>query len=167
MREYLYGYTFTADYARGKYPDEMSMDYWRDSDRGICDFEADFPCYDMNKMPNAVWDNMSDEAFEVIDDILDEIDSICDDNYYIDTLQERKILEAIDSTGDGISEETALCVTDVDQEYEYISRVFPYNLLEVVRQSVRNGIDCLDFKPNIYGVERIYFDIIRRFDVGY
>lgn len=81
----------------------MSMDYWRDSDRGICDFEADFPCYDMNKMPNDVWDNMSDEAFEVIDDILDEIDSICDDNYYIDTLQERKILEAIDSTGDGIS----------------------------------------------------------------
>ena len=102
----------------------MSMDYSRDSDRGICDFEADFPCYDMNKMPNDVWDNMSDEAFEVIDDILDEIDSICDDNYYIDTLQERKILEAIDSTGDGISEETALCVTDVGQEYEYISRCF-------------------------------------------
>ena len=153
----------------------MSLDFWRDSDRGICDFEADFPCYDMNKMPNAVWDNMSDEAFEVIDDILDdildeildEIDSICDDNYYIDTLQERKILEAIDSTGDGISEETALCVTDVGHESEYISRVFPYNLLEVVRQSVRNGIDCLEFKPNIYGVERIYFDISRRFDVGY
>ena len=149
----------------------MSMDYSRDSDRGICDFEADFPCYDMNKMPNDVWDNMSDEAFEVIDEfldeILDEIDSICDDNYYIDTLQERKILEAIDSTADGISEETALCVSDVGQEYEYISIVFPYNLLEVVRQSVRNGIDCLKFKPNIYGVERIYFDIIRRFDVGY
>ena len=167
MREYLYRYTFTEDYAKGEFTDEMSMDYSRDSDRGICDFEADFPCYDMNKMPNDVWDNMSDEAFEVIDDILDEIDSICDDNYYIDTLQERKILEAIDSTGDGISEETALCVTDVDQEYEYISRVFPYNLLEVVRQSVRNGIDGLEFEPNIYGVERIYFDIIRRFDVGY
>ena len=147
------------------------MDYSRDSDRGICDFEADFPCYDRNKMPNDVWDNMSDEAFKVIDDILDdsmdEIDSIFDDNYCIDTLQERKILEAIDSTGDGISEETALCVTDVGHESEYISRVFPYNLLEVVRQSVRNGIDGLEFKPNIYGVERIYFDIIRRFDVGY
>ena len=171
MREYLYRYTFTEDYAKGEFPDEMSMDYSRDSDRGICDFEAAFPCYDMNKMPNDVWDNMSDEAFKVIDDILDdsmdEIDSIFDDNYYIDTLQERKILEAIDSTGDGISEETALCVTDVGQEYEYISRVFPYNLLEVARQRVRNGIDCLEFKPNIYGVERIYFDISRRFDVGY
>lgn len=171
MREYLYGYTFTEDYAKGEFPDEMSMDYWRDSDKGICDFEVDLPCYDRNNMPDDVWDTKGDEAFEVIDDILDdsmdEIDSIFDDNYCIDTLQERKILEAIDSTGDGISEETALCVTDVGQEYEYISRVFPYNLLEVARQRVRNGIDCLEFKPNNYGVERIYFDISRRFDVGY
>ena len=121
MREYLYGYTFTEDYAKGEFPDEMSMDYWRDSDKGICDFEVDLPCYDRNNMPNDVWDTKGDEAFEVIDDILDdsmdEIDSIFDDNYCIDTLQERKILEAIDSTGDGISEETALCVTDVGQEY--------------------------------------------------
>ena len=171
MREYLYGYTFTEDYAKGEFPDEMSMDYWRDSDKGICDFEADFQCYDRNKMPNGVWDTKGDNAFEVIDEILDdsmdEIDSIFDDNYCIDTLQERKILEAIDSTGDGLSKETALCVIDVGQEYEYISRVSPYNLLEVERQSVENGIDCLEFKANIYGVERIYFDISRRFDVDY
>ena len=171
MREYLYGYTFTDDYVNGVFPDEMSMDYWRDSDKGIYDFEADFPCYDRNKMPNGVWDTKGDNAFEVIDEILDdsmdEIDSIFDDNYCIDTLQERKILEAIDSTGDGLSKETALCVIDVGQEYEYISRVSPYNLLEVERQSVENGIDCLEFKANIYGVERIYFDISRRFTIGY
>lgn len=138
MREYLYGYTYTEDYAKGEFPDEMSMDYWRDSDKGICD-----------------------------DDSEDEIDSIFDDNYCIYTLQERRILEAIDSTGDGMSRETALCVTDVGQEYEYMERVRPYSFLKVVRQSVEDGIDCLEFEPNIFGVERIYFDISRRFDVGY
>ena len=49
MREYLYGYTFTEDYAKGEFPDEMSMDYWRDSDKGICDFEVDLPCYDRDR----------------------------------------------------------------------------------------------------------------------
>ena len=82
-------------------------------------------------------------------------------------MQERRLLEAIDITGDGMSRETALCVTDVGQEYEYIHRVSPYNFLEVVRQSVEDGIDCLEFESNIYGVERLYFDIRRRFDVGY
>lgn len=171
MREYLYGYTFTEDYAKGEFPDEMSMDYWRDSDKGICDFEAEFPCSDRNKMPKGVWDTKGDDAFDVIDEILDdsedEIDSIFDDNYCIYTLQERRILEAIDSTGDGMSRETALCVTDVGQEYEYMERVRPYSFLKVVRQSVEDGIDCLEFEPNIFGVERIYFDISRRFDVGY
>ena len=28
MRENLYGYTFTEDYAKGVIPDEFSMDYW-------------------------------------------------------------------------------------------------------------------------------------------
>ena len=149
----------------------MSMDYWRDSDKGICDFEAEFPCFERNKMPKGVWDTKGDDAFDVIDEILDdsedEIDSIFDDNYCIYTLQERRILEAIDSTGDGMSRETALCVTDVGQEYEYMERVRPYNFLKVVRQSVEDGIDCLEFEPNIFGVERLYFDIHRRFDAGY
>ena len=30
MREFLYGYTFTENYAKGEFPDEMSMDYWCD-----------------------------------------------------------------------------------------------------------------------------------------
>lgn len=172
MREYLYGYTFTKDYARGEFPDEMSMDYWCDSDDAICDFNADFPCFDRNNMPKGVWDTKGDDAFDVIDEILDdsmdEIDSILSDNYCIATLQERRILEAIDSTGDGKSKETALCVTDVRLEYEYIDRVRPYNLLEVKRQRLlEDGIDCLEFKPNIFGIECIYFDIHRRFDVGY
>lgn len=131
MREYLYGYTFTEGYAKGEFPDEMSMDYWSDSDNGT-------------------W-----EDFDY------------DGKYLINTVQERRILEAIDSTGDGMSRETALCVTDVGQEYEYMERVRPYNFLKVVRQSVEDGIDCLEFEPNIFGVECLYFDIHRRFDVGY
>ena len=58
-----------------------------------------------------------------------------------------------------MSRETALCVTDVGQEYEYMERVRPYNFLKVVRQSVEDGIDCLEFEPNIFGVERLYFEI--------
>ena len=30
MRENLYGYTFTEDYAKGVIPDELSMDYWEE-----------------------------------------------------------------------------------------------------------------------------------------
>ena len=86
--------------------------------------------------------------------------------YDVSTVQERRILEAIDSTGDGKTPETALCVIDVGQEYEYISRVFPYSELRQLKQSVCNGIDCLEFEP-AYGVDRIYFDIGRRFEVGY
>lgn len=129
LREYLYGYTFTEGYAKGVFPDEMSMDYWRDSE--------------------------------------EEMASLFDDNYCVETLQERRILETIDSTGDGRSRETALCVTDVGQEYEYMERVMPYTFLEVKGQSLRDGIDCIEFKENMYGIERLYFDISRRFDVGY
>lgn len=147
MRGYLYGYTFTEGYAKGEFPDEMSMDYWRD---------------------NVDWSDIDDDI-DIDDeiDIEDDIDSIIDDDYYVDTLQERKILEAIDSTGDGRSRETALCVTDVGQEYEYMERVMPYTFLEVKRQSVRDGIDCLEFEENIHEIECLYFDISRRFDVGY
>lgn len=41
-----------VDFAEnGEFPDEMSIDCWRDSGKGICDFEAEFPCFDRNKMP--------------------------------------------------------------------------------------------------------------------
>lgn len=89
------------------------------------------------------------------------------DLYEVETKQERKLLEAIDSTGDGKTPETALCVTCVPQEYEYLQRVFPYSILTVKQQSFSNGIDCLEFEENAFGVERIFFDISRRFDVGY
>lgn len=130
MRAYIYGFTFTDDYAKGIFPPEMSMDYWADLLDGSCE------------------DPM-------------------DDGYVVFTLQERKLLEAIDSSGDGKTPETALCVIDVGQEYEYLDRVFPYSLLKLRSQSFSNGIDCLEFEENDFHIERIYFDISRRFDVGY
>jgi hypothetical protein len=114
MRAFLYGYTFTKEYAKGEIPDEFSMDYW--------------------------------EEFSP---------------------QEKLILEAIDSTGDGKTPETALCVIDVHQEYEYIQRVVRLSVLQLVRQSVMNGVDCLELKDYDDRIEKVYFDISRRFEVGY
>ena len=86
-----------------------------------------------------------------------------DDSPIYDVLmpQEEIILRAIDSTGDGKSAETALCVIDVSQEYEYMRRVFPYSDLIIEKQSVQNGVDCISFKPNNFGIEKLYFDISR------
>ena len=114
MRAFLYGYTFTKEYAKGEIPDEFSMDYW--------------------------------EEFSP---------------------QEKLILETIDSTGDGKTPETALCVIDVHQEYEYIQRVVRLSVLQLVRQSVMNGVDCLELKDYDDRIEKVYFDISRRFEVGY
>ena len=114
MRAFLYGYTFTKEYAKGEIPDEFSMDYW--------------------------------EEFSP---------------------QEKLILETIDSTGDGKTPETALCVIDVHQEYEYIQRVVRLSVLQLVRQSVVDGIDCLELKDYDGRIEKVYFDISRRFEVGY
>ena len=90
-----------------------------------------------------------------------------DDDYEVDTPQERLLMETIDSTGDGKTLVSALCVIDVHQEYEYITRKFPYSCLKMVKQSVSDGIDCLYFAENPFDIDRIYFDIKRRFDVGY
>ena len=82
-------------------------------------------------------------------------------------LRNSLFLEAIDSTGDGKTPETALCVIDVHQEYEYIQRVVRLSVLQLVRQSVADGIDCLELKDYDGHIEKVYFDISRRFEVGY
>ena len=119
------------------------MDYWRDSYLESIDF------YEEDSTNN-------------------ELNSEKYDDYIVDTPQERLLLQTIESTGDGMTPETAFCVIDVFQEYEFLDRVFPYNLLTVSRQRLLSkGIDCLEFNPNIFNVERIFFDVSRRFDVGY
>jgi len=172
MRAYLFGYTFTEEYANGIFPDEMSMDYWRDCGEGVCDFSVGLPFVCRERLPEGMWDTRDDDSFEIVDQMLeyyeDEMMAVMDDDYMIDTMQERRILEAIDSTGDGKTPETALCVTDVAMEYEYLERVYPYCFCKVARQSVDEyGIDCLEFEENDMGTDRIYFDIGRRFEVGY
>ena len=151
MRANLYGYTFTKKYADGEIPDEFSMDYWEEYH-----FEND----------------LIDEPIEIdLDSMLHEMELPLrekDPSPYFDVSpQEELLLKAIDSTGDGKTPETALCVIDVHQEYEYIHRVVRLFVLRLVEQSVVNGIDCLTFENNRGGIEKVYFDISRRFEVGY
>ena len=150
MRENLYGYTFTKAYAEGKIPDEFSMDYWEERQLEI----------DLDDPDEIDFDSMRGE----LDSILEDED---DSPYFDVSPQEKLILETIDSTGDGKTPETALCVIDVHQEYEYIKRVVRLFVLQLVRQSVVNGIDCLELKDYDGRIEKVYFDISRRFEVGY
>lgn len=151
MRANLYGYTFTKEYADGEIPDELSMDYWEEYS-----FENDL---------------LEDPVEIDLDSMLQEMEQPLgkeDLSPYFDVSpQEELLLKAIDSTGDGKTPETALCVIDVHQEYEYIQRVVRLFVLRLVEQSVVNGIDCLTFENNRGGIEKVYFDISRRFEVGY
>ena len=189
MREYLYGYTFTDAYTMGIFPNEMSMDYWEKSGMGTIDDDEVMDLGEKPEEQNLKGDNegaKSDDDVGVKSDDRDGVKSDDDevvkgmlrgfkqaraqevDDYCILTVQERRILEAIDSTGDGKTPETALCVTDVGQEYEYLRRVFPYPMLKVEKQSLlEGGIDRLQFEPNVFAVECIYFNINRRLEVGY
>ena len=77
--------------------------------------------------------------------------------------QQDMIVEAIASTGDGLTPETAWYVIDVYQEYDFIGY---YDLGQMMCQSVRNHIDCLELlTPD--GVKKYYFNVQRRFEVGY
>lgn len=149
MRANLYGYTFTKEYADGKIPDELSMDYWEEYH-----FENDA---------------LDDSCENDVESMLHEVESpLHEENhspYYDVSPQEELILKTIDSTGDGKTPETALCVIDVQQEYEYIQRVIRLSLLQLVRQSVMYGIDCLELEDYDGSIEKVYFDIGRRFEV--
>ena len=151
MRANLYGYTFTKEYADGVIPDELSMDYWEEYS-----FENDL---------------LEDPVEIDLDSMLQEMEQPLgkeDLSPYFDVSpQEELLLKAIDSTCDGKTPETALYVIDVHQEYEYIHRVVRLFVLRLVEQSVMNGIDCLTFENNRGEIEKVYFDISRRFEVGY
>jgi len=148
MRANLYGYTYTKEYADGDIPDELSMDYWEE------------------RHEEMVLDNLNFEEIEMPDNLDSLLEDMDDSPYFDVSPQEKLILETIDSTGDGKTPETALCVIDVHQEYEYIQRVVRLSVLQLVKQSVRNGIDCLELKDYDGRIEKVYFDISRRFEVG-
>ena len=146
MKEQLYGCTYTEDYARGEVPDQFSMDYWSEKKE----------------------DGSLEANLDPVESIACQMElDMSDGRYKVETVQEKRLLEAIDSTGDGKTPETALYVIEVFQEYEYISRVYPYCTLQRKRQFYRQCVDCIEFLPNDAGIERIYFNISRRFEVGH
>ena len=151
MRANLYGYTFTKEYADGVIPDELSMDYWEEYS-----FENDL---------------LEDPVEIDLDSMLQEMEQPLgkeDLSPYFDVSpQEELLLKAIDSTGDGKTPETALCVIDVHQEYEYIHRVVRLSVLRLVKQSVKDGVDCLELEDYDGSIEKVFFNISRRFEVDY
>ena len=147
LRALMYGFTFTSDYAEGNLEDSFFMDFWKEK---FLELE------------------LESDSYNDIDDAIEEtMNNVMEDDYMVDTPQERLLMQTIESTGDGKSPETALCVIDVHQEYEYIERKFPFCCLKMTKQSVRNGMDCLYFEENPFEIDCIYFDIKRRFEVGY
>ena len=116
LRAFMYGFTFTQDYAEGNLEDSFFMDFWRDKSLEL-ELEHD-----------------SNNGFD--DPIEEAMNNVMDDDYMVDTPQERLLMQTIESTGDGKSPETALCVIDVHQEYEYIERKFPFCCLKMTKQSV-------------------------------
>ena len=143
----MYGFTFTSDYAEGNLEDSFFMDFWKEK---FLELE------------------LESDSYNDIDDAIEEtMNNVMEDDYMVDTPQERLLMKTIESTGDGKSPETAFCVIDVHQEYEYLERKFPFCCLKMTKQSVRNGIDCLHFEENPFDIDCIYFDISRRFEVGY
>lgn len=142
MRKNLYGYTYAKEYAEGIIPNEFSMDYWEEY-----------------HLENDVLD------FDFVEDLDHLLDEAMDQEYFGLSPQEKLIMKTIDSTGDGKTPETALCVIDVHQEYEYIARSDRFICPQFVRQSINNGIDCLEYKDLGGDIKKIYFDISRRFEV--
>ena len=181
MRANLYGFTFTEDYKVMKIPDEFSMDYWRDLE--FKEFEEitanSDDVFDSNPIPFDVFEKgceqyspyniESDDLYDedCIED-LESIDCFDDSDCYCVSAQEQLLVDAINSTGDGKTPETALCVIDVFQEYEYIERMIRFMGKTVVKQSLfPGGIDCLELEDKDGNIEKIYFDVKRRFEVGY
>ncbi len=154
MRTFLYGYTFTKEYADMEIIDELCMDYWKER------AEESYLSAPFNDLDEQDCENLDEMDFDNLDESEYKYDDV--------TPQEMLILKAIDSTGDGKTPETALCVIDVDQEYEYIDRVIEYKFLKKTGQKLCNGIDCIKLSDKVLGETiEIYFDIKRRFDVGY
>ena len=138
LRSLFYGYTFVIE-------DALSMDYWKERA-----FEEG--------------DDDSTPSFDLDADIMDDLEKAMEDvdMYEVGTPQERLLMEVLDSTGDGKTPETAICVIDVSQEYEYLERKFPFSCLCVEKQTQSGGIDCLYFKGNAFDEKCIYFDISRK-----
>lgn len=133
MRELLYGYTFTPEYASGEIDDALSVDYWEELLRNG---DEAHDCV-LNQNPHTLG--------------------------YVKTEQAKMLLLTILLTGDGETPEKAFCVISVAQEYEFMKYIFPYRYLKMKRQVqlIGKGIDCIEFEPNVFQVDKLYFDYHR------
>jgi uncharacterized protein YciI len=69
------------------------------------------------------------------------------------------IMDAIMSSGDGISEETAFSVIYVSHEYDLLNALdFSFGGKQML---TKNGFDYLTLEPNEYGIDGFYFEISR------
>lgn len=74
-------------------------------------------------------------------------------------------IEAIMSSGDGLSQESALMVIYIPDEYEILEVLgFTYAMGQVL---LDGGYDVLDVEENPYGVTQLYFNVQRLFEVGF
>ena len=87
--------------------------------------------------------------------------------YVVDTLQEKLIIDAMLSTGDGFTQETAIYIIDVAQEYDFIARVYP-DLSDCIKcqtlvsdESEHHEYDYFEFEDNIYEIKELWFECSR------
>ena len=94
-----------------------------------------------------------------------------DDLSEYDSPQSQLLTRTIESSGDGKTPETAFCVICVGNEYDFMERTAPYFLLERQKQSLQHlgdkYIDCIEFEENMFGIDKVYFDVTALFKYGF
>ena len=76
--------------------------------------------------------------------------------------QEQLLFDAISSTGEGLSQEDAICVICVKQEYEYLKREWPLKI-KGQKLFLDKNIDYIEFEEGQM-IDKLYFDISRWFE---
>lgn len=72
------------------------------------------------------------------------------------------LINALLSSGDGLTPESAITVISVPQEYEIAEQLGvprEYCTRQCLVQLDGKQYDCLEFKPNPRGIEQLYFDV--------
>ena len=159
VRGLMYGYTFTKKYANHEDDEHFSISHWyKVIDKAE---RMQFGEIDDDDTPLAIpdFDNLDEMEEDEYDEIIDRASDIADMIFY-----------AIYSTGDGKTPETAFCIIDTYQEYEMLHRLFGRDVRVTMQSLIHGNIDCIEFKSTFCGPEqdfKVYFDISRRFEVGY
>ena len=68
------------------------------------------------------------------------------------------VLNALYTTGDGLSRETAIHVISVSNEYDYLMYVYEQHSVKS-QAYVQGDYDVLYLNPNSYGIEELWFDV--------